>query len=115
MLFRLSLACAFASLLVGDVSALAAPHSAIKASDSSIAALLGLLGIVATAQVGLQCSPLDGSCNGQAVCCTTSNFSASPRTIRRVAFRHINEFYLPRELKGTVTASDERRCSLAVP
>ncbi|KAJ7268425.1 hydrophobin [Mycena rebaudengoi] len=84
MLFRLSLACVFASLLVGGVSA--APHNNRRCSalccsqvgdagDPSIAQLLGLLGVVATGQVGVQCAPLGGSCSGQVACCTNINFN----------------------------------------
>ncbi|KAJ7486493.1 hypothetical protein FB451DRAFT_1227423 [Mycena latifolia] len=84
MLFHLSLACVSASLLVSGVSA--APHNSRgcstlccsqvgNASDPPFASFLGLLGVVATGQVGLQCSPLGDSCDGQVACCTTNNFN----------------------------------------
>ncbi|KAJ7213691.1 hydrophobin-251 [Mycena rebaudengoi] len=82
MLFRLSLACGFASLLVCGVSA--APHSnrgcsalccsqVGNANDPSIKQLLGLLGVVATGQVGVQCAPLGRSCSGRVACCKNIN------------------------------------------
>ncbi|KAJ7511122.1 fungal hydrophobin [Mycena galericulata] len=84
MLFRLSLALVFASLLASGV--LATPHrsrdcSALccnqieDASAPSAQALLGLLGVVATGPVGLSCSPLGNSCGGQVACCTNNNFN----------------------------------------
>ncbi|KAJ7764377.1 fungal hydrophobin [Mycena metata] len=83
-MFRLSLSFVLASLLAGSV--LATPHSIRDcstlccnqvgdASDPAIAQFLGLLGVVASGTVGLQCSPLGSSCSGQVACCTNLNFN----------------------------------------
>ncbi|KAF9552098.1 fungal hydrophobin, partial [Agrocybe pediades] len=58
-------------------------NSTGAASESSISALLGLLGIVVqdvTALVGVNCSPISvigiggNSCTAQPVCCTNNSF-----------------------------------------
>ncbi|KAF9556927.1 fungal hydrophobin, partial [Agrocybe pediades] len=58
-------------------------NSTGTASESSISALLGLLGIVVqdvTAVVGVTCSPISvigiggNSCTAQPVCCTNNSF-----------------------------------------
>ncbi|KAJ7231151.1 hypothetical protein B0H12DRAFT_1146825 [Mycena haematopus] len=84
MLLRdLSLSFVLASFLACGV--LATPHSRQcstlccsqieNASDPNVSQLLGLLGIVATGEVGLQCAPLGSSCSGQVACCTNNSFN----------------------------------------